>query len=105
MTYEQYWLGEPSLVIAYREAHKLKVEQKNQELWLQGLYVYNAVGVIAYNLFAGKGKTPQKYIEKPLELFPKKLTEEEIVEQRNKVIKSLTNFQNAWKGSNTNKGK
>ena len=103
MSYEQYWYGDPSLVIAYRDAHKLRIEQANQQLWLQGLYIYNAMAVIVSNVFAKKGATPQKYIDKPLDLFPKEKTKEEIVEQRNKVIQALSNFQRYWNKANADK--
>lgn len=105
MNYDQFWYGEPRLVIAYREAHKLKIEEKNQELWLQGLYIYNAFGVIIGNVFSRKGSTPQKYIDKPLSLFPKEVTEAEKVAQRNKVIMALTMFKDQWDKANGNKGK
>ena len=43
MTYDQYWNDDCQLVKFYRKAHKLKNEQKNQELWLQGMYIYEAL--------------------------------------------------------------
>lgn len=97
MSYEQFWYGNPKLVIAYREAHKLKIEQVNQQLWLQGLYIHNAVGVLLANMFKSKGATPEKYMEQPIDLFHREKTESEKVEQRNKVIQSLSMFQSMWK--------
>lgn len=98
MTYEQYWYGDPRLVIAYRQAHKLKIEQENQKLWLQGLYIYNAVGVNLANLFKDKSSSPKTYLDKPLDLFNREPSEDEKIAQRNKVIQSLSVFQNMWKG-------
>lgn len=109
MTYEQYWYGEPYLARDYVNAHKLNIERKNQELWLQGLYIYNAVGTVMSNAFRNKGSTPAKYLEQPIEIFPKQVedTEQEAIKQREKVINSLTNWKKAWdiaKGKNNNAG-
>lgn len=101
MSYDQFWYGNPNLVIAYREAHKLAIELDNQKLWLQGLYIHNAVGVLLANMFKGKGSTPEKYIEKPIDLFPREKTEAEKIAQRNKVIQSLSMYKSMW----DNKGK
>ena len=45
MSYEQYWNwdGDADIYRCYREAHQLRNEQKNHELWLQGLYIYEAL--------------------------------------------------------------
>ena len=43
MTPDQYWDGDPALVKYYRKADELKWERKNQELWLQGMYFYEAI--------------------------------------------------------------
>lgn len=106
MSYEQFWYGEPRLVIAYVKANRLRIQQRNEEMWLQGLYVYNAFGTVMSNAFKDKGGTPSKYLEKPIEIFPqKKDTEEEIMEQREKVINALTGWKKSWdkvKGKNNN---
>ena len=72
MSYDEFWYGDPIRAVAYREAHRLRIEQANQQLWLQGLYVYNAVAVAINNAFS---KTKQKYIAEPVQMFPP--TEEE----------------------------
>ena len=106
MSYEQFWYGEPRLVIAYVKANRLRIQQRNEEMWLQGLYVYNAFGTVMSNAFKDKGGTPSKYLEKPIEIFPQKRdTEEEIIEQREKVINALTGWKKSWdkvKGKNNN---
>ena len=106
MTYQQFWYGDAELVVAYREAHKLKIQQKNEELWLQGLYIYNAFGVVLANAFKTKGATPYKYIEKPLDIFPKPApTEAEQEKAREDVIKALSRWKKSWdavKGKDNN---
>lgn len=67
-----FWEGAPSLVNVYRKAYDLKRTAQNQELWLQGLYNYQAVSTalaeLAYGLNGRKGKKPQGYIDHPLPL-------------------------------------
>lgn len=95
MTYEQFWYGDPCLVIPFRKVHELQVEQRNQELWLQGLYFYNAVSVAINNAFS---KQKQKYINKPLQLFP--LSEDErkaqIAENNRKLVARLNAFKDEF---------
>lgn len=94
------------MVIAYVKANRLRIQQRNEEMWLQGLYVYNAFGTVMSNAFKDKGGTPSKYLEKPIEIFPQKIdTEEQIMEQREKVINALTGWKKSWdkvKGKNNN---
>jgi len=97
MTYDQYWECNPYLVEDYRKAHKLQIEQRNQELWLQGLYIYDAFGVVLANAFSSKGSKKQSYIEKPIELFKKKEIDDEAVAsaEKEKLIAKL----NLWKAN------
>lgn len=70
MTYEQYWEGQPSLVAYYRKADEMTRKRKNQELWLQGFYVYNAIGSFAEILpaFPKKGAKVKPYLKEPLSI-------------------------------------
>lgn len=90
MTSEEYWYDTPRLAKAYREAQILKTELMNQEAWLHGMYVYNAVATALNNSFGGKGSRKQKYIEKPIDLHAPKQTPEDA---KQKVIAQL----DAWK--------
>ena len=92
MTYEQFWLGDPWLCVPYREAHRLYIEQRNEELWLQGLYINNAFSVALNNAFSNK-KT--KYLTKPLEILTP--TEEEKQEKIKRTRKKLVEKLNAFK--------
>ena len=40
MTEEQYWDKDCTLVAAYRKAEELRMNRRNQEMWLQGAYFY-----------------------------------------------------------------
>lgn len=98
MTTEEYWHGDPMLVKWYRKAHDLKREQKNQELWMQGLYIYNAFGAVLANAFGKKGSKKAKYIEKPIDITAKSEEEQQKEELRKQdaMIRSLTLLQQNW---------
>ena len=92
MTYEQFWLGDPWLCAPYREAHYLRIQQRNEELWLQGLYNHNAVSVAINNAFSNH---KLKYIQKPLEII--KPTEAEEKKRIELIRKKLVERLNAFK--------
>lgn len=77
MTYDQYWYGDVWMVKAFREADRLRKEQMNTELWLQGLYYYDAVCCALQNAFRKKSDPPAKYPMEPYDIFPKEMTREE----------------------------
>ena len=79
MTYEQYWESDPMLVKYYRQADEMRNERKNQELWLQGLYFYNALGAI---MPVGRGHEQPKYPEKPFSLTEKQRKQEKVAEEK-----------------------
>lgn len=84
MTYEQYWDGDCTLVKYYRKAEELRNEKRNQELWLQGMYVYEAICDVApiLHAFAKKGTKPTPYSEKPYPLNAEQSARDEEEKQR-----------------------
>jgi len=78
MTYDQFWNDDVELVKYYREAYKMKQERMNEELWLQGLYIYKAVETVVYNGWCrGKSDKAETYLDKPIPI-----TEQQIEEQK-----------------------
>ena len=102
MTPKQYWEDDPYLAKAYYEAHKLRIEQRNQELWLQGLYIYNAFETVMANAFRKKGAAAKKYLEKPIEMFPKQDDDNAAQKEREKAIASFEAMRKAWELKNGN---
>ena len=92
MTPEDYWHGSPELTQAYREAYRIHKEERNWELWLQGLYFYHAINVALSNALDKNSKA--HYMEEPLKIFPP--TEEEIKEQQEKEAELLYKQLNAF---------
>lgn len=78
MTYDDFWHGDVNMVRAYRKAQEFRDRRRNQELWLQGMYVYEAICDVApvLHAFAKKGTKPEPYAKEP---YP--ITEAEIRER------------------------
>lgn len=66
MTYEQFWDSDPWIARDYRLAHKIKLDEANQMAWLQGAYVYQAVGALAPALRAFSKGRVQEYMKEPI---------------------------------------
>lgn len=99
MTADEYWNGNPYLVVGYRQAHELDIRRKNEELWLQGRYIFDAIMIAISNIHLdGKKHTINQYTEKPYDLFDK--TEQELKKEkekaRQKVIAQFTALKKAW---------
>ncbi len=80
MSYAEYWEGDSSLARYYRKANRIKQEEINNNAWLQGLYVYDAVSTALHNALRGMGKTKppaQTYAKKPYDFNKKEKNEAE----------------------------
>jgi hypothetical protein len=80
MSYAEYWEGDPKLAQYYRKAHLIKQEEINNNAWLQGMYIYDAVSTALHNALRGMGKTkppPKDYAKQPYEFKNKVKTEAE----------------------------
>ena len=95
MTAAEFWDGDPYLAAAYHRANQMSIQRKSEEMWLQGMYIYNAVGVVVGNALKKKGSKRLEYLKEPVRLIP--LTEEEKEEkakaERQKVIDYFNNLQ------------
>ena len=80
MSFAEYWEGDPKLAQYYRKAYRIKQEEINNNAWLQGMYIYDAVSTALYNALRGMGKSkpPVKdYAKQPYELKNRVKSEEE----------------------------
>lgn len=84
MSYAEYWQKEPSLVVAYRKAEEMRNERRNQELWLQGMYIYEALCDVSVVIprMSKKKITPLPYPDKPYSLHAKSEREKEEAQMR-----------------------
>lgn len=71
----------------------MKLNTRNQELWLQGLYIYSGVGAILSD-----PKEKRKYPEKPFEIFSVNGESEEAKKEKalNNAIRQLDAFKDSW---------
>ena len=74
---------------AYKEKYKLERKQRNEEMWINGMYQLSALSVALNNAF---NKRKIEYIKEPFEIFPKTEAEKEaeIREERQKLIDILS---------------
>lgn len=95
MTPDEYWNADPFLAKAYVKVHKLRIEQTNQQLWMQGLYIHKAVEAVVANMFS---KRTHKYLEKPIDLFKTQedVDEEKVIKEREKAVKMFESMRKQW---------
>lgn len=106
MTYDQYWHGDPWSLKAYKDAYNIGMRRQNEMMWLNGLYTMNALGVVIGNAFSKKGTPPRKYMEQPLDVFPKTEAEEaaEMEQKQKKLIAGLSAWKAIFNASKTKDG-
>lgn len=71
MTYEQFYDGDVDLCKYYRKADELKKDRMNERLWLQGLYIYDALIKVAPAFRAMGASKPENYPDEPYPLTEK----------------------------------
>lgn len=100
MTPEEYWEKDPNLAVAYRALNRLKIDEKNHEMWLQGLYIHEAISVSIARQINGDKKA--EYSKEPYQIRP--LTEkekelkrkEEAEKEKKKFIQSMNALKDAY---------
>lgn len=99
MSYAEYWEGDPSLARYYRKAYLIKQEEINNNAWLQGLYIYDAISTALHNALRGfgKSKTPARdYAKQPYNFNNKEKTEaekaKEVAIEQEKAAAWMENF-------------
>lgn len=67
MTPDQYWYDDVYLVKSYLEADRLRQLRMNDEAWLLGMYIYDAIGRLSPILrsLSKSGTKPRPYMDKP----------------------------------------
>ena len=94
MTYEQYWYDDPLLLKSYIKAEEIRARRRNQEMWLQGLYVHIAVGdlVPILNPFSKEHKA-RKYLDRPIPI-----TKQEVDEAEAEKVKKFESYMDSLVG-------
>lgn len=80
MTYDEFWNQDVELAGVYRKAQELRDKRRNQEFWIQGMYVYEALcdasPLFRFSMKKGTIK-PEPYVKEP---YP--ITESELRERK-----------------------
>lgn len=96
MSYAEFWAGDPTLARYYRKAYRIKQEEINNNAWLQGMYIYDAVATALHNALAGKNTQPRKYAQQPYNFYKKEKSEAEkaaeIEREQQKAAAWMENF-------------
>lgn len=95
MTEEQYWDRDCCLVKFYREAEEIRRERFNQEAWLQGMYIYDALARISpiLHAFAKKGTKAQPYVEEAYPINKKTMEDAKLKKEKAKSQKGVRYMQ------------
>lgn len=88
MTADEYWYGDPHLFTGFIKAQKLRNQKKNEELWLQGIYISEAIAAVLSDK-----KNKHKYPKEPFDLYPKPKDPET---ERQKIIDHFTKLKERW---------
>lgn len=98
MSYDEFWYDSPYRAKFYLDSHKLKVKQKDEEMWIQGMYIYEALCKVSpvLHAFSKKGTKPLPYSEKPytssLETTQREIDKEQ--EEKNARMIAQIHFNN-----------
>ena len=97
MTHSQYWDDDVEIARYTYKSYMFRREQENYMLWLQGFYVYQAIGANApiFNAFAKKGTKQAPYLEKPIPITKEEEKKNEEEKQREVFEKNL-NFMKTF---------
>lgn len=95
MTYDEFWNQDVRLVEVYRKAQELREKRRNQELWLQGMYVYEALcdasPMFRFSMKRGTIK-PEPYVKEPYPITAAEVREREEREARIKEERLKAEF-------------
>ena len=95
MTYDEFWNQDVELVKVYRKANDLRDKRRNQELWLQGMYIYEALcdasPLFRFSMKKGIVK-PEPYTKEPYPMTAEEVHERELREARKKEERLKAEF-------------
>ena len=95
MTYDEFWNQDVKLVEVYRKAMELREKRRNQELWLQGMYIYEALcdasPLFRFSMKKGTVK-PEPYAKEPYPITAAEVREREERDARAKEERLKAEF-------------
>lgn len=98
MSYHDFWFGPAFMTQFYRDANKLRIRQQDENNWMIGMYVYEAILDCSpiLHAFSKKDAKPLPYAKEPylLNKFEQKTEVEKQQEVENERLKAIVNFNN-----------
>ena len=99
---EFFWDSCPTELKAYEEAHKKQLKEQNMLMWLNGMYISNAIMSTIGNStwFRGKNSKLSEYPKEPFDLFGNnthEITEEEKQREVDKFFAQESVRRANWK--------
>ena len=90
----------------YRKADEMRMDRKNYELWLQGMYIYEAICDASpiLHAFAKRGTKPHPYSDKPYALTNDQRKQNEESKEK-KICEKGKLFMEAFMKANNSKFK
>ena len=67
MSYDEFWYGDAYRAKFYREAYNIQIKHRDEEFWIQGMYIYDALCKVSpiLHAFSKSGTKPLPYPDKP----------------------------------------
>ena len=103
MSYNDFWYGPAFMTTFYRDANKLKLRRQDENNWMIGMYVYEAILDCSpvLHAFSKKGTKPLPYAEKPylMDRLQEKTEAEKEQEMENERLKFMVQMNNWYRAT------
>lgn len=103
MSYHDFWYGPAFMTTFYKDAHKLRLRQQDENNWMLGMYVYEAILDCSpiLHAFSKKGTKPLPYAEQPYlsDKLSEKTTAEIEQERENERLRFILQMNNWFKAT------
>lgn len=95
MSEEQFWDKDCLLTKYFREAEALRNEKANQQAWLQGMYIYDALSRISpiLHAFCKKGTKAQPYVKEPYPISKQEIENSKSKREKEEAQKGVRYMQ------------
>ena len=103
MSYNDFWYGPAFMTTFYRDANKLELRRQDENNWMIGMYVYEAILDCSpvLHAFSKKETKPLPYAEKPylMDQFKEKTEAEKEQEKENERLKCMVQMNNWYRAT------
>ena len=103
MSYNDFWYGPAFMTTFYRDANKLELRRQDENNWMIGMYVYEAILDCSpvLHAFSKKGTKPLPYADKPylMDHLREKTESEKEQEKDNERLKFMVQMNNWYRAT------